>query len=42
MALLDTRDEERARDALRSALRLEPEYHWVKQVLLPKAGGVAG
>lgn len=42
MALLEMRDEERARDALRSALRVEPEYHWVKHVLLPKAGGVAG
>lgn len=42
MALLEMGDEERARDALRSALRMEPGYHWVRQVLLPKAGGVAG
>jgi len=40
MALGETGDGERALDALRSALRIAPEYRWVKHVLLPKLGVV--
>jgi tetratricopeptide (TPR) repeat protein len=42
MAWLEKGDEERARDALRTALRIAPEYHWVRHVLLPRLGVVAG
>ncbi|HEX5727120.1 MAG TPA: hypothetical protein VFX98_16705 [Longimicrobiaceae bacterium] len=38
MAYLHRRDEERARDALAAALRIAPDYHWVKHVLLPQLG----
>ena len=42
MALGETGEPERALDALRSALRIAPEYRWVKHVLLPNLGVVTG
>jgi tetratricopeptide (TPR) repeat protein len=42
MALGEMGEPERALDSLRGALRIAPEYRWVKHVLLPKMGVVTG
>lgn len=41
LAHLHRGDEERGREALEAALRISPDYHWVRNVLLPRVGIVA-